>query len=255
CIQQLNARPPRLIIAYAQAIYELAQYAEEEQMQVAPQEAILTSAGTLYPFMRDKIESVFQCKVFNRYGSREVGDIACECEEHAGLHVFPWSNYIEIVGEEGDSLPSGMEGDIVVTNLANYAMPLIRYQIGDRGTLSQHENCPCGRSGQVIDRISGRTSDMFVTEDGTLVDANFFSMQVFFRDWISKYQIIQKSPNAIIYRIIRSKNKETPNELDEIIQKTKYIMGSGCSVTFEFVEDLPPSPSGKHLYLLSEVRS
>ncbi len=70
----INRYQPRLIVAYAQAIYELACFAESEKIAVAPQPAIVTSAGTLYPFMRDKLTQVFGCpgRVFNRYGSREV---------------------------------------------------------------------------------------------------------------------------------------------------------------------------------------
>ena len=121
----------------------------EKSLPIRPQVAIMTSAGTLHPLMREKIETAFQCKVFNRYGSREVGDIASECEAHAGLHVFPSGNYIEIVDDQGHPVPNGEEGNILVTNLYNYAMPLIRYYIGDRGVLSRSDRCACGRQGQI----------------------------------------------------------------------------------------------------------
>ncbi len=77
-IQVLNKTRPKLIVAYAESIYELARFAEADGLNVSPQAAIMTSAGKLFPFMRVKIQKVFQCQVHDRYGSREFGDMACE---------------------------------------------------------------------------------------------------------------------------------------------------------------------------------
>jgi phenylacetate-CoA ligase len=253
-IELLNARPPALIIAYPQAIYELAQFAEREGLAVARQTAILTSAGMLYSFMREKLKKVFGCEVFNRYGSREVGDIASECREHAGLHVFPWTNYVEIVDDEGRPVPNGKEGNILVTCLTNYAMPLIRYAIGDRGILSQRERCSCGRSGQILQKVSGRIGDSFRTKDGTLVYGGYFTQLLYFRDWVVKFQVIQKTYSRILFRIAKSEMEPAANELKEIANKTRVVMGADCQVEFEFVADIPPSHSGKYRYTISEVK-
>lgn len=249
----LNRFPPKLIIAYAQSIYELAQFAEREKIDVTPQNAIMTSAGTLFPFMREKIEATFHCKVFNRYGSREVGDIACECEAHAGLHVFPWGNYIEIVDDQGRPVPNGTEGNILVTNLSNFAMPLVRYFIGDRGTLSQSDHCRCGRQGQILEKISGRNVDVFRKKDGTLVDGEYFTHLLYYKDWVQKFQVIQKDYSHIVFRIKKTDVNYAPEELEEIKEKTRIVMGETCITSFEFIDDIPLSGSGKYRYTISEV--
>ena len=253
-IDLLNAHPPKLIIAYAQAIYELAQFAEREAIAVVPQSSILTSAGTLYSFMREKLEAVFACEVFDRYGSREVGDIACECQAHAGLHIFPWTNYVEIVDDEGRSVPNGVEGNIVVTCTTNFAMPLIRYAIGDRGILSPREECRCGRRGQILEKVLGRTVDAFQTKDGTLIDGEYFTHLLYFRDWVHKFQVVQTAHSRIVFKIVRSGAGCEAYELDEITEKTRAVMGSDCTVEFEFTADIPPSASGKYRYTISEVQ-
>ncbi len=252
-VSALNAHPPKLIVAYAQAIYELARFVEREKMTVVPQSAILTSATTLYPFMREKIEAVFQCKVFDRYGSREVGDIACECPSHAGLHVLPWLNYVEVVDEKGNPVPPGVEGNLIVTNLSNYAMPLIRYWIGDRGILSPETNCACGRQGQIMAKVSGRNADAFRTADGTLVYGAYFTHLLYFKAWVLKFQVIQTSYASIIFKIVKASSDLRPEELDEIAENTRAVLGRDCAVRFEFVDDIPPSPSGKYRYTISEV--
>lgn len=250
----LNIRRPKLIVAYVEAIYEIARFAEREKITIRPQSAIITTAGPLFPFMREKIEEIFQCKVFDRYGSREVGDIAGDCAIHKGLHVFPYGNYVEVVDDAGNRLPPGQEGNIVVTSLGNYAMPLIRYQIGDRGTLSVESNCACGRTGQILTEIAGRANDVFKTADGTLVDAGYFIHLLFYRPWVEKFQIIQKSYTSLLFKVKKSEHDYRAEELADIINKTKLLMGNDCRVDFEFVADIPNLSSGKYSYTLSEIK-
>ena len=253
-LQQINDQKPKLIVAYVQALYELARFAEREQIPVAAQKAIVTSAGTLYPAMRATIESVFGCPVYNRYGSREGGDIASECEQHAGLHVFPFGNYVEIVDEDGAVVPPGVEGNIVVTNLNNYAMPLIRYAIGDRGAMAPAHTCACGRGGQILARVSGRSVDVFLKRDGTHVDGVYFFHMLRSRDWVRKFQIVQADYERVVFRVALQSDS-VPHELEEIRRETRLVMGPDCAVDFEFVEDIAPSSSGKFRFTISEVHA
>jgi len=252
-LERLNRQPARLIAAYAQAIYELARFAEREGIAVRPQQAIFTSAGTLYPFMRDRIGEVFGCEVYNLYGSREVSIVACELPDCSGLWVAPWSNFVEIVDEAGQPVPAGTEGDILVTSLTNYAMPLLRYRIGDRGALMPDPRP--GESGvQVLRHVSGRNVDVFRRRDQTLVDGEYFTHLLYFRSWVSKFQVVQKSHEHIVFRLARS-HEPARHELDEIAAGARRVMGADCQVDFEMVDQLPAHPSGKHRYTISEVSS
>ena len=252
-LAELNAQPPQLIVAYTQAIYELARFAEKEGIAVTPQKSILTSAGTLYPFIREQIERVFGCKVFNRYGSREVGDIACECEAHTGLHVFPWGTYVEIVDEEGNLVPAGVEGNIVVTSLINYAMPLVRYAIGDRGVLAPGRICACGRQGQILAKVTGRNVDAFKTKEGALIDGEYFTHLLYFRSWVQRFKVVKQDLSTIVFKVVKTAADATEPELTEIVQNTRAVMGADCQVDFQFLADIPPAASGKYRYTISEV--
>lgn len=252
-IGTLNHLRPQLIVAYAQAIYELALFAEREKLAVQSQRAIVTSAGTLYPFMREKIAEVFRCKVYNLYGSREVSDIACEIPGRDGLWVAPWGAYLEIVDDSGGPVSPGTEGNILVTCLTNFAMPLIRYRIGDRGALM-----PCDASnsrfpGQALKCVSGRSVDMFRTRNGTMVDGEYFTHLLYFRPWVRKFQVVQRDRQHVLFKILKPERMPPGEELREIEERTRLAMGADCSVDFEFVEDLPPHASGKYRYTISEV--
>ena len=250
-IDLLNRKQPRLIVAYAQAMYELAQFAGREQIHVGVQHAVMTSAGTLYPFMREKIGSTFQCPVYNLYGSREVSDIAWELPGKKGLWVAPWTNVLEIVDEEGKIVEPGGEGNIVVTNLTNHAMPLVRYSIGDRGALSPNGG---NRDGiQVLAHVSGRNVDVFRTRNQTLIDGEYFTHLLYFKPWVLKFQVVQKDYEHLLFKVVSANGKPAKLELDEVAERSRLAMGSACRVDFEFVEDLPVTPSGKFRYTISEV--
>lgn len=249
----IDTRRPKLILAYPQAIYDLARFAEREGLPMSPQAAIIVSGGTLYPYMREPIERVFQCRVFDRYGSREVGDIACERPGRPGLWVAPWGNYLEIVDGDGNRVADGCSGEILVTSLTNFAMPLVRYRIEDRGVLSPVRSNGGDRHGQVLEAVLGRSYDMFVNRHGVLVESGQFMELLYFKDWVSKYQVIQRSYTHVEFRIVKTDLDLQPAELEEISTRTRVIMGDEVDVTFEFVDDIAASGSGKYRFIRSEI--
>lgn len=252
-ISIFNAKRPKLTVAYADALYELARFAERESLDVTPQNAAITSAGVLYPFMRQEIEKVFQCRVFDRYGTTEFGTIACERPGCEGLWVPPWTIYLEIVDNHSNPVPDGTEGNILVTSLSNYAMPLIRYRIGDRGVLSSRATSSGDIPGQILGDILGRDNDVFITREGTIVHASYFAILLYYRDWIKRYQVIQKSYSDVLFRIVKSGFECPQRELNELTKRTKEVMGEDCVVHFEYVDEIPVSNSGKFRYIFSEV--
>ncbi|MEZ6100086.1 MAG: hypothetical protein R3E01_14055 [Pirellulaceae bacterium] len=252
-IRLMNRQRPRLIVAYAQAVFELARFVDMQGLHVEPQRAIVTTAGTLYGFMKDTIRRAFSCPagVFDRYGSREVSLIGCELPDSNGLVVPPWLNYVEVLDDDGNPVADGNVGNIVITNLANFAMPLVRYVIGDRGNLMNPVGCIDG--GQRLGTVRGRIVDTFKAVDGTLVDGEYFTHLMYLRDWVRSFQVVQSSLNLVTFRVVRTASATPQEDLDEIKSKTKLALGDECSVVFEFVDDILPSKSGKTRYTISEI--
>jgi phenylacetate-CoA ligase len=251
-LEEVGSGPPRLVVAYAQAGYEAARFADEQGIEVPPQLAVIATAGTLYDFMRERLEQTFGCPVFNRYGSREVGDIAGECPHRRGLHVLPWCSHVEVLDEDERPVRPGEEGDIVVTGLTNLAMPLIRYRIGDRAKLPERlEPCPCGRQTPMLATVTGRSVDMFVGEGGRLVDGEYFTHLLYFRPWLRQFQVVQRARDRVLYRLAtRSAVPEADRR--ELREKTRMALGESCAVEFEEVDTIAPSPSGKLRYTMRE---
>ena len=256
-VEVINLHKPVQILAYVESIYELARFIDRNGLSVHSPRAIMTSAGTLYPHMRQVIERVFRAPVFNRYGSREVGDIACECEVHKGLHVSPLTHYVEIIRKDGTPAAAGEVGEVVVTSLVNYAMPLIRYRIGDMAAWAEEE-CSCGRSWPLLKEVVGRVSDVFVTATGTQVHGEYFTHLLYFKEWVRKFQFIQEDYHHIRLLVVPAVDLtvargELERDRADIERKVKLVMGEESRLEVELVDDILPSPSGKYRYTISKV--
>jgi phenylacetate-CoA ligase len=250
--ERIASGPPNLVIAYAQAGYELARFIAEEEIQIPAQVGAIATAGTLYDFMREQLEESFRCVVVNRYGSREIGDIAGECPNRSGLHVLPWVCHVEVLDDDDRPAASGQEGDVVVTGFTNRAMPLIRYRIGDRATAADPgQPCACGRRTQMLGAVVGRSVDLFVAADGRLVDGEYFTHLLYFRTWLKQFQVAQTSPERVVYRLV-VRSPVPDEDRAELIEKTKLALGTACEVELELVDEIAPSASGKLRYTLRE---
>jgi phenylacetate-CoA ligase len=191
--------------------------------------------------------------VYNRYGSREVGNIGITTPNYNGMTLSK-GVWIEIVDCEGRPVPNGVEGDIVVTSLINYAMPLIRYRIGDRGILD-NEFGNDGTSNLVLKNVTGRTVDLFKNKEGAYIDGEYFTHLIYFKNWVKRFQVQQKNFTHIIIRfqLIDPSYAVPASEISEIESKIKLVMGQECIVEFKFEEIVDP-PSGKFRFTISDVK-
>ena len=246
-----NKVKPRLVWAYSDSMYKLSKFAESQNLSVYSPEGIICTTSALLPEMRNHIEKTFECKVYDQYGSREVGPIASECPCQQGLHVFEVLQKVEIMDSNRNCIPDGQMGDIIVTNLHNYSMPLIRYSIGDTASFAT-EPCSCGRGFKTLKRISGRKFSHFVKADGSLIHSQFFVGLLFFLNWVREFKIIQKD-HDYIQMLIANEGEPSQDDMDQIELKIKQVMGPNCRVEFTFVDEVSPTVSGKYIYTYSEV--
>ena len=258
-VQAINSFRPACIEAYASSIYELARYIGDNGLVVFSPGTIVSAAGTLFPHMRREIESVFGCEVFDRYGSREAGNMAAECREHKGLHVFGETTIIEVVDENGNAVSEGEEGEILVTNLSNYTMPLIRYRIGDRARAGT-KLCECGLPYPKLERIAGRIGETFRTRMDGVVSPEFFIhlFGVMCNDGsIDKFQVIQKNIDHVVVRLkFKDDGSSWASTLeDKATALIKAVLGKECLVDYVNEIEIEPTPTGKHLYTICELKS
>lgn len=253
-VKFINQKKPKLILAYAQAINEFSKFIMKNNIKIQSPKAVMTSAGILYPEFRKNIEEVFKCPVYNRYGSREIGGAACECEKHNGLHISIFTHYLEILNDKLQPCKEGELGEIYVTSLVNYSMPLIRYKIGDMAVYTERK-CSCGRGLPLLDSIVGRDTDVFKTRDGKIIDGIFFLHFIGIvhnNGAISKFQLIQKSYDLIEIKVIIKNHELFVKAKKDIEGSFKKVMGNNCEIVWQEVEKINPLPSGKYRYTIRE---
>ncbi len=247
-----NAKRPVAVWTYVDSIFEFARYVEKNKIQLHLPKAIITTAGTLDPSVKVYLEEIFRTVVLNQYGSREVGVLACERPKATdaapeGLMLFPWKHYVEVVDDHGEVCPSGQEGNILVTCLENYSMPLIRFAIGDRGVLLDD-------GGQTrLAKVTGRVTDHFVSQDGSLIHGEYFTHLFYFKNWVRRFQVVQKSYQEIVCVVV-PEGEPVADDIARISEKIRHVMGGECQVRFDMVDTIEPSPSGKYLYTRSDVK-
>ncbi len=252
--KKINDYGPELIISQPSVMYTFSNYLRDSGLNIHKPKAITLSAETLYPYQRKAIKDVFECEIFNRYGSREFGDIAHECEQHNGLHVYSERVYLEVINEDGDPCKPGELGEIVVTDLDNYGFPFIRYKIGDVAIRAEGE-CKCGRELPLLASIEGRTFDVVVCPNGNHLTGTFWTILLRERiDGIQDFKLIQRRKDDIELKMVtddRFNEKEKKKLLKIISQKC----GKGMEIDFTEVDSIENKKAGKKRFIVSKVDS
>jgi phenylacetate-CoA ligase len=207
------------------------------------------------------VKKKFNVDLFETYGSVEFGDIAFECPEHFALHILTDNVYIELLDEDGEPVSPGERGEIVVTGLHNYAMPLIRYKIGDLGVLTG-EKCPCGRSWPLLKSIEGRSNDLVVLPSGRKISWLYLQRYIFYDPefqknlfCISQYQLVQERPDQIIFKFVKGSNFDSnlllrmKNNIENAFAK----QGEKIEVIMQLVKEIPMERTGKRRVFISKA--
>jgi phenylacetate-CoA ligase len=245
------------IMAYTDAIDAVAMYAEAQKRWIRPVASVMACAGTLTSDTRKRIAKVFGARVHNKYGSRECGDIACECED-AGFHIFSNHAFVEIVDDAGRSLPPGQIGHVLVTLLKNFSFPLIRYDIGDMGAIAVGE-CECGRGWQMLDRLEGRSLQFLRAMNGSFISPIYVVHLigvVHNPGFVRRFQLTQETDAEFVLKIVIAGDPgETEYRafVDAVERDLRKVLGSQAVIGTERVEEILPSPSGKYFPTVNKL--
>lgn len=246
--QKLIKFKPKAIIAYASAAYIFSRYVKNKGIEGIRPKVIISQAEKLFDYQREMIEEILECKVFDFYGSREIYTMASECIEHAGYHISAENIVLEFV-RNGKHVSLGEKGNILVTNLHNYAMPFIRYENGDIG-VPTNETCSCGINLPLMKSIEGRITDALVI-GGTIISSPSLTL-VFKNHPIKQYQLVQETENKIVIKIVKAEGY-SPKNTEELYITMRKIVGDNVGLDILFIDNIPPAKSGKHKFIIQNL--
>jgi len=252
--RKLEEFQPKFIIGYPSAVYLLGRFIHKRaNLRFAPK-AIIAGGEQLYEYQRDFFQEVFRCETYSHYSSWEAHNIAAECPEYAGYHVAAEGLVIEVADDRGEPVPAGVAGRILITSLHNYAMPFIRYDIGDSGAVSE-QLCPCGRGLPLLVELNGRTVDIIVTKSGRAITGmalwwNFLSLL-----GVNQFQIVQQSHDTVIIKLVMDR-EYTQEHIDRLAEEIRAqfgpVLGEDVHIQARVVEHIPIT-GGKRRIVISNL--
>lgn len=243
---------PKVIFGHSHSIYMLACYLSKLGIdEIRPLGIISTSMMLLEP-ERKVIEEVLRCPVTNRYGCEEVGLIASQCNRHEGLHIN-WEHLIvECLRDDGRPAQAGEVGELVVTDLLNRAMPMIRYRIEDMALWSS-DQCSCGRPAPMLERVVGRVADFLVKGDGTLVAGVSLVERTLTKiAGIDQMQIVQEALEDIVLNVVPGAVYSTQSER-QLIEEFRLVFGPAPRITVNRLQSLARTATGKYRFAICKV--
>lgn len=243
---------PHYFYCYPNAVFEFADYLRRTGQSGHDLElkAIICTGEVLFPHHETLLSEVFRCPVVNEYGSTENGIIAFRCPE-GSMHVLAQNIYLEIVDDDGNPLPLGATGHILVTEMHSTDVPFIRYRLGDTGALSP-DACPCGRAYPVLSIQSGRIDSFIITPTGKKVyDA---VLAYAFKHAFKKFRGYQKRQDLLEVEYIPTDGCDA-NVLKGLRRTLSEYLGTDMHVEFKQVQSIRLDRSGKTQYFVSELPS
>jgi phenylacetate-CoA ligase len=246
----MSNRRDGFVYGYTNAIYELASYAKEHKIRLERRfDGILTTAESLFPFQRNVIEEVFG-PVYDGYGCQEILGIAFQCQEKKGYHVVEPNVIFEteqLVDETNE---------IIVTDLWNYAWPLIRYKPGDLVSGEIGHGCPCGCTWSTLAKINGRATDIITAPDGTRIYSviwDTFALLLANHPYIKQFQWSKVAQDKLVLRLLLQ-NEPGKAIKDKIKTDLAPYFEGVMELRVEFVDKFEVGPSGKHKVIVDETK-
>jgi phenylacetate-CoA ligase len=248
--EALRRKCIRVLVAQAQPLCIFAEFLRAEGIGDLPVRAVIPTGMVLHGAQRQMLEQSLGWEVFDRYGAEETSVLASECEAHQGLHVNAEGLWLEVVTDDG---PAGVgeEGELLVTDLTNRAMPLIRYQIGDVAA-GEEGRCPCGRTLPRLRRMSGRVADCVSSPDGFVVSGIAITDHVTRIPGVRQMQVVQDQADHLLFRIVRAP-EWTEGSRAQLGTLAARLFGPRMRFDCEFVPRIEADEAGKYRFCVSQV--
>jgi phenylacetate-CoA ligase len=238
-LDSLRRTRPEVIVCYTQSCAQFARWIVDRGLRDWDDIPVICGAEAVLQADRAALAKAFGPAIFETYGSRETMLMAAECEAHSGMHLSEENLMLEIVRDGREVLP-GETGDVAVTDLHNFGMPMIRYLNGDLAVRGGGTRCPCGRGLARIERVDGRRADTMVDRDGNAVPGIVF--HVLFsdarRELVKQFQAVQNAKGEVVLRVVRGRDFAEDAFQSVAGRFSTYLRG--LPFTVEFHDSIAP---------------
>ncbi|WP_322507185.1 hypothetical protein [Anaerolinea sp.] len=206
---------------------------------------IFLASETIYPWQRELIARAFPtARIFAHYGHTEQAGLGHWCEYIDQYHFWPFYGYLELLDSQGNPVPLGQVGEIVVTSFWNYGTPWIRYRTGDLGILAGNFCSACGRNFPIMSNVQGRIQEFLISQYGRIVSFTALNVHNDLFDHVWQFQFYQDTPGKVTLKLL-PRSEFSENDLNRIQQEMSSKLGEDFSLETICVEQIPLTPRGK----------
>ena len=243
-LKDCEMHPRKHFMGYASSLFVYAQAAKDNNINDIRFDSVVSWGDKLFPHFRELIEKQFHTRVQDTYACTEGCMMAAQCDKLT-YHIFTPQVFIEILDDDGNRVPNGQMGKVVVTRLDNYAMPLIRYYLGDLAILEDDpKDCSCGRHLPQLKKVIGRDTDIVKTRSGKFMVVHAFTGIFEHVPEIKQFRVIQHDLDSIDIECIPD-NGYSETVLNAVRKKIHDYLHEEFPVNFTEVDVIPPTKSGK----------
>lgn len=256
CVEKIREFKPDFIRTYPSLVTLLARFMKENKVASFPTlKALVCVSENLYPWQRELLEEIFQCRVFGTYGDSERAVMAGECEKSTCYHILPEYSIVELIGRDGNPVTEeGETGEVVTTGFNNFAFPFIRYKKEDLAVHTKAK-CECGRNYALLKNIEGRLQELIIDSDGGLMSLGPAIFGIHDVEWakVKQIQFLQETPGELIIQVV----KDTPYSEAEmesyVLRLFRDTLKERFKLKVRFVDYIPRTQSGKYRFLIQKL--
>lgn len=257
-LKLIEKEKPDILDGYASSLLLLAQWIESNGTSINPR-FLISGAELLDKSSREYIEKIFGVPCYDQYASIEMERIAWQCPDLQGYHMEVDNMVLQFLDKNGEEVASGEHGEIVCTSLFNYAMPLIKYAVGDIGTPSD-QHCSCGRTLPLMKVVDGRKDSFLILPNGQTLSPRSFTIAIStfsLYNQIEQFRVVQKKVDFFEIQIKTNATTQEKDRMRVLLDShlREIFRLSSDEVTFDviFVDEIPLDKNGKLMMVVSEL--
>ena len=249
-IRRLNEIRPDIVYCYGSHTEQIFKYIENSGIQFTPPRIWVYGSDMMSPGTREHIEETYGCLVYSTYSMNEMGAFSFECEKRNGFHLNTDSCFVRIIDEDGKTVPDGVPGEVVISNLVNKATVLLNYRTGDQGIISSSP-CGCGRTLPLLKEMRGRIYDTIYCKDGRTVSYVLLAAAAGSPlGGVCDFQVIQDEPGHICWTLIPFENSPQDEIAAALIEATRKVFPLPEKVEIKWVDRIEFTPGHKKKFVI-----
>jgi len=242
-IQTLRDVAPDYVCTFPSLLLEILRRVRQERISLPRLKEAVVVGEASPPELAALCREVWGAPLSSTYTAGEVGAIAYQCLEEGRMHVQSENAIVEVLDAAGRPCEAGETGAVVLTPLHNFAMPLLRYEIGDLAIVGGGR-CGCGRLLPILDAVPGRARDLLLLPSGDLRPPYYGHRAVMQVSAILQHQVVQTAPDQICFRLVVARPL-TPAEEQHVIAVATEALGGSLRVSIDYVAEITRGPNGK----------